>query len=163
MGAQSPAPRGAKHGELCWSGIEGGKINIEKEFVGKGASLMKLTVTVFPHHIQSSRFAGCSLALATFFFLFNKAVMYPKGQRIAEMEKIVGRGSAGGGDQNGFVSAKNRTVHNKDREKQIRRGKMRLRNSEGVKAGLSLTEPTGSESITENWRQIEAVREITFV
>lgn len=61
--------------------------------------------------------------MATFFFLFNKAVMYLRGQRIAEMEKIVGRGSEGGGDQNGFVSAKNRAVHDKDREKQIRRGK----------------------------------------
>lgn len=60
----------------------------------------------------------------------------------------------------GLSVQKLHSARQRDREKQIAWGKMRLRNSEGVKAGLLLTEPTGSESVSENWRQIETVREI---
>lgn len=50
----------------------------------------------------------------------------------------------------GLSVQKSHSARQRDREKQIVWGKMRLRNSEGVKAGLSLMEPTGSESVTEN-------------
>lgn len=75
------------------------------------------------------------------------------------MESL-GGGSRGGGDQNGFVSANLTPSTAKRQGEADHTGRMRLSHSQGVRAGLSLPEPTGSESVTENQRQIEPVREV---
>lgn len=69
-------------------------------------------------------------------------------------------GAQGGGDQNGFVSAKLTPSTAKRQGEAAHAGRMRLSHGQGVTAGLSLPEPTGSESVTGNQRQIEPVREV---
>lgn len=96
--AQGPIPQGARHvvnfvrAEL--------KTQLRKQVLrGKGVSLMELTVSMFSELNPEQLVFREHPEPDYFLFLSNKAAMYYRGG-------VWGRWSAGGGDQNGFVSAK---------------------------------------------------------